>query len=258
MGTAQKRLQHRHRNRQAPHSPRLLTLPPEIRHTIFSYFLGRPVVRYTTFHGKRNPLEEGCSRNGKFVSSYYHKPRIGPWDHVSKTLRDEFHSYSWTHTQLVIDSVYDLKHFIDDYHKFKGDIRTVTLKLATNSYNYGGYTDERTDSMALLHRNFVNITELNLYCVFENWGSEEKAGRDDFRLMPFFQSLQPFPQLKVFRLLDDEDSLGLWPDNSPNALTTMNDWMMGKLSGMQNPIQTQASHNSRSSATAERYLYMPC
>jgi hypothetical protein len=100
---------------------------------------------------------------------------------------------------------------------------------------YGGYLGERTKYMALLHRIFVNLTELNLYCNFEGWRDDEAAGKDDFRLMPFFQSLKPFPQLKVFRLLDKKDSLRYWPDKSPNVLSTMNNWMRSILCGEESP-----------------------
>jgi hypothetical protein len=255
MGTAKKKLRSRRLHREAKQVPNLLTLPAEIRYEIFSYFLGSRAVLYKTFHGSKIPLREGRCRNGKFVPSFKFKPRVGPWDHVSKTLRGEFHSYSWQLRHLVIDNVYDLKHFIDEYNEFTEDIRALTLTLATNSREYGGYAKERADYMALLHRTFVNLTELNLYCKFEYWRSEEKAGKDDFRLMPFFQSLQPFPQLKVFRLLDKRKSLWLWPDKSPKVLSAMNNWMTGILCAKESPIQTQASHNSTSSV-AERYLYL--
>jgi hypothetical protein len=108
--------------------------------------------------------------------------------------------------------------------------------------------------MALLCRTFINLTELNLCCNFDSWRFDEMAEKDDFRLMPFFQSLKPFSQLKVFRLLDKKSSLRYWPDNSPSVLSAMNNWMTDILCGKESPIQTQASHNSKSSVAAERYF----
>jgi hypothetical protein len=78
--------------------------------------------------------------------------------------------------------------------------------------------------MSLLRKTFVNLIELNLYCNFSEWMTEEVDVEDEnFRSMPFFRALKPFPKLQVFRLLDRD--IFLWIDRTPNVLSIMNDWM---------------------------------
>src|SRR5258708_21446765 len=74
-------------------------------------------------------------------------------------------------------------HFREVYVNSRKDCSASILRQRHNiCLRIQSILSETTNCMALLHKIFVNLIELNLYCKFGDWGLDEQAGKDAFRL----------------------------------------------------------------------------